>query len=41
VKGLLFALFVSSPHKAVELLPGQFIGYALLFAALWDGLAKT
>jgi uncharacterized protein len=34
VKGALLALYISSPHKAVELLPGQFLGYALLFTAL-------
>jgi uncharacterized protein len=28
------ALFVSTPNKALELLPGQFLGYAMLFAAL-------
>jgi membrane protease YdiL (CAAX protease family) len=30
----LLALYVSTSHKALELLPGQFIGYALLFTAL-------
>jgi len=30
----LLALFVSTSHKALELLPGQFIGYALLYMAL-------
>jgi CAAX protease family protein len=34
VKGALLALYITSPVKAVELLPGQFLGYALLFAAL-------
>jgi uncharacterized protein len=33
-KVALLALFVSTSHKALELLPGQFIGYALLYAAL-------
>ncbi len=30
----LLLLYINTPHKALELLPGQFIGYALLFAAL-------
>ncbi len=34
VKVALLALYVSTPHKALELLPGQFLGYALLYAAL-------
>jgi membrane protease YdiL (CAAX protease family) len=33
-KVALLALYVSTSHKALELLPGQFIGYALLYAAL-------
>src|SRR4029077_3673538 len=33
-KVALLALYVSTSHKALELLPGQFIGYALLFTAL-------
>jgi hypothetical protein len=33
-KVVLLTLFVSTSHKALELLPGQFIGYALLFGAL-------
>src|ERR1700720_4331303 len=33
-KVALLALFVSTSHKALELLPGQFIGYALLYGAL-------
>jgi len=34
VKGLLLLLFVNNPHKALELLLGQFLGYALLYSAL-------
>ena len=34
VKVVLLALYVSTPNKALELLPGQFLGYALLYAAL-------
>jgi membrane protease YdiL (CAAX protease family) len=34
VKVALLALYVSTPHKALELLPGQFLGYALLYTAL-------
>jgi len=34
VKAALLLFYVSTPHKALELLPGQFLGYALLFAAL-------
>lgn len=34
VRILLMALYISTPHKALELLPGQFIGYAVLYAAL-------
>src|SRR6185295_13628843 len=34
VKGVLRLLFISTPHRALELLPGQFLGYALLFLAL-------
>src|SRR6266853_440234 len=34
VKVVLLALYISTPHKALELLPGQFLGYALLFVAL-------
>ena len=34
VKIALLALYVSTPHKALELLPGQFLGYGLLFAGL-------
>jgi membrane protease YdiL (CAAX protease family) len=34
VKIALMALYISGTHKALELLPGQFIGYALLYAAL-------
>jgi membrane protease YdiL (CAAX protease family) len=30
----LLVLYIGTSHKALELLPGQFIGYALLFAAL-------
>src|SRR4030088_933934 len=33
-KVVLMALYVSTSHKALELLPRQFIGYALLYAAL-------
>src|SRR3979490_1718411 len=33
-KVALLALFISTSHKALELLPGQFIGYALLYMAL-------
>jgi uncharacterized protein len=33
-KFALMALYISTSHKALELLPGQFIGYALLYAAL-------
>ncbi len=34
VKALLLAFYVSTPHKALELLLGQFLGYALLYSAL-------
>jgi uncharacterized protein len=34
VKVALLALYISTPHKALEMLPGQFIGYALLYAGL-------
>lgn len=34
VKVALLALYVSSRNKALELLPGQFLGYALLYMAL-------
>src|ERR1043166_7110997 len=34
VKVALLALYVSTPHKALELLPGQFVGYGLLYSAL-------
>jgi membrane protease YdiL (CAAX protease family) len=34
VKVALMALYIGTPHKALELLPGQFIGYGLLYAAL-------
>jgi membrane protease YdiL (CAAX protease family) len=34
VKVVLLALYVSTPNKALELLPGQFVGYALLYSAL-------
>jgi membrane protease YdiL (CAAX protease family) len=34
VKIALMALYIGGTHKALELLPGQFIGYALLYAAL-------
>ena len=34
VKVALLALYISSPNRALELLPAQFLGYALLFAAL-------
>src|SRR5437879_13408852 len=30
----IMALFVGTTHKALELLPGQFLGYALLYTAL-------
>jgi membrane protease YdiL (CAAX protease family) len=33
-KVAVLALYISTSHKALELLPGQFIGYALLYAAL-------
>ena len=33
-KVALLALYVNTSHKALELLPGQFIGYALLYMAL-------
>lgn len=34
VKGALLALYISTPHKALELLPGQFLGYGLLYIGL-------
>jgi membrane protease YdiL (CAAX protease family) len=34
MKVALMALYISTPHKALELLPGQFLGYALLYASL-------
>lgn len=34
VKALLLVFYVSTPHKALELLLGQFLGYALLYSAL-------
>jgi membrane protease YdiL (CAAX protease family) len=34
VKVALTALYISTPHKALELLPGQFLGYALLYGSL-------
>jgi uncharacterized protein len=34
VKVALLALYISTPHKALELLPGQFLGYAMLYTAL-------
>jgi len=34
IKGLLLVLYISTPHKALELLLGQFTGYALLYSAL-------
>jgi membrane protease YdiL (CAAX protease family) len=34
VKFAFLALYISTPHKALELLPGEFIGYALLYAGL-------
>jgi len=34
VKLAIMALFVGTTHKALELLPGQFLGYGLLYAAL-------
>src|SRR5579862_9666603 len=33
-KAVFLTLYISTPHKALELLPGQFVGYALLYAAL-------
>jgi hypothetical protein len=33
-KVALLVLYVSTSHKALELLPGQFVGYALLYMAL-------
>jgi membrane protease YdiL (CAAX protease family) len=33
-KVALLVLYLGTSHKALELLPGQFIGYALLYAAL-------
>lgn len=33
-KVALLVLYIGTSHKALELLPGQFIGYALLYAAL-------
>src|ERR1700722_14534511 len=33
-KGVFLALYIHTPHKALELLPGQFVGYALLYSAL-------
>jgi len=33
-KAALLVLYIGTAHKALELLPGQFIGYALLYAAL-------
>lgn len=34
VKLAMLAFYISTPHKAFELLPGQFIGYAVLFVLL-------
>jgi len=34
VKGLLRALYISAPNRALELLPGEFLGWALLLVAL-------
>jgi membrane protease YdiL (CAAX protease family) len=34
VKMALTALYISTPHKALELLPGEFLGYAFLYSAL-------
>jgi membrane protease YdiL (CAAX protease family) len=34
MKVALLAFYVSPPNKALELLPGQFLGYLLLYAAL-------
>ena len=34
VKVALLALYISTPHKALEMLPGQFLGYALLYGSL-------
>jgi membrane protease YdiL (CAAX protease family) len=39
MKVVIVTLFVSTTHKALELLPGQFLGYGLLFLAL-DALLK-
>src|ERR1700693_4989028 len=33
-KVALLVLYIGTSHKALELLPGQFIGYGLLYAAL-------
>jgi len=34
VKGALLALYISTPHKALELFTGEFLGWALLFCLL-------
>ena len=34
VRGVMMVMGWSTPHRALELLPGQFAGYAILFAAL-------
>jgi uncharacterized protein len=36
VRVALLSLYISTPHKALELLPGQFLGYGLLY--LWLAL---
>jgi uncharacterized protein len=34
VKLVMLVFYISTPHKALELLPGQFIGYAVLYVSL-------